>query len=303
MAIVINPDDTSMSFYLNASLHRLRIRGKFWPSVEHFYQAQKFEDHTFQERVRAAETASSATRSGRSLELKLGPNWQSRRYQVMYEALVAKFTQHARLKERLLSTGNQSFYFNSPDIYWGMGESGEGNNTFGLLLERIRLEIAGMEAARNGETTVLRNVLNHHPALISFRDHGETPLHVAAKNGNYSEVLILLEKDADVNARVEFPLISNDEVRDNFVVTDNWDQLMFKAGSTLSKIRPTYSSDDTPLHLAAANGHLCICLLLLKFGANRGLENDMSATPVSKATDHNFYALAGILRSYPDPTD
>lgn len=38
----------------------LRVEGKFWPTVEHYFQAQKFTDETCRERIRLAASPKDA---------------------------------------------------------------------------------------------------------------------------------------------------------------------------------------------------------------------------------------------------
>ena len=55
----------------------------------------------------------------------------------MYQALVAKFTQHEDLKERLLDTGKAYLVEHTKnDAYWGDGLGG-GVNKLGQLLMQV----------------------------------------------------------------------------------------------------------------------------------------------------------------------
>ena len=64
----------------------------------------------------------------------------------MYDALIAKFTQHEDLKEQLLATGNSLLVEHTKrDKYWGDGGDGGdgsiGKNMLGQLLVRVREEL------------------------------------------------------------------------------------------------------------------------------------------------------------------
>ena len=66
-------------------------------------------------------------------------DWDSAKLHVMYKALLAKFIQHERLRQLLLSTGDRKLVehtFN--DSFWGDGGTGSGLNHLGKLLERVR---------------------------------------------------------------------------------------------------------------------------------------------------------------------
>jgi ribA/ribD-fused uncharacterized protein len=57
----------------------------------------------------------------------------------MRKGLKAKFTSHADLKEKLLSTGDALIEEESPsDSFWGIGADGKGENWSGKLLMELR---------------------------------------------------------------------------------------------------------------------------------------------------------------------
>jgi ribA/ribD-fused uncharacterized protein len=62
----------------------------------------------------------------------------------MFDALRAKFTQHADLGERLRATGDALLVEHSRrDAYWADGGDGHGLNRLGHLLMRVRRELGG----------------------------------------------------------------------------------------------------------------------------------------------------------------
>jgi ribA/ribD-fused uncharacterized protein len=67
----------------------------------------------------------------------------------MLTALRAKFDQHPKLREGLLSTGDERLVERSDkDSYWGDGPHGNGRNRLGELLMQVRAELR--EAASQG---------------------------------------------------------------------------------------------------------------------------------------------------------
>lgn len=127
----------------------------FWPvtilvgqekysSVEHFYQAQKY-DVTNPKRaalIRSAKTASEAAKLGRDKAYKPRPDWESIKDEVMLVALRAKFKQNQELKTFLLKTGNSEIVEASPnDYYWGCGAERTGKNMLGKMLMQVRKEL------------------------------------------------------------------------------------------------------------------------------------------------------------------
>src|SRR5690242_15416349 len=92
--------------FSNFSKHPVKLDGKTWPTSEHYYQAQKFDDKTLQKQVRNCKTPGLAAQMGRDRSLPIKMNWDNIKEQVMYKVLVAKFSQHQDAKETLLSTGD-----------------------------------------------------------------------------------------------------------------------------------------------------------------------------------------------------
>lgn len=61
---------------------------------------------------------------------------------IMEEVLLAKFTQHAELKQTLLDTGDATLVEHTEnDSYWGDGGDGSGRNRLGILLMKVRERI------------------------------------------------------------------------------------------------------------------------------------------------------------------
>ena len=57
----------------------------------------------------------------------------------MYDACLAKFSQHPDLKQLLLSTGDAIIIEHTKnDNYWGDGGDGTGRNQLGKTLMRVR---------------------------------------------------------------------------------------------------------------------------------------------------------------------
>jgi N-glycosidase YbiA len=141
MSEVINFYSASGNYgcFSNFSPHPIGLNGKTWPTSEHFFQAQKFAGTRDEEEIRLAKSPMIAARMGRSRARPLRTDWNSVRDAIMYEAVLAKFTQHAELRETLLGTGDSTIVeHTSNDSYWGDGGDGSGKNLLGLTLMRVR---------------------------------------------------------------------------------------------------------------------------------------------------------------------
>ncbi len=115
--------------------------GLRWPTVEHYFQAQKFRDAEYQERIRLASTPRDAKTLGQTRQVPIRGDWETEKESVMKHALRLKF-QNGELKSLLLATQNRLLVEDSPyDRYWGAGRDRKGKNRLGMLLMEIRDEI------------------------------------------------------------------------------------------------------------------------------------------------------------------
>jgi len=125
--------------FSNFSAHPISLKGKTWPTSEHYFQAQKFAGTEYEEEIRRAKSPMMAARMGRSRKRPLRKDWESAKETVMREALSAKFTQHPGLRSLLLSTGEETIVEQTVnDDYWGDGGDGTGKNRLGMLLMELR---------------------------------------------------------------------------------------------------------------------------------------------------------------------
>ena len=133
------------------------IDGETWPTVEHYFQAQRSDDPAYRAAIRAAETPGQAKR------LAASPDWPRRRSQqswfrkhgarpradwsdvklkIMERADWEKFSQHRPLAEMLLATHSAELIEDSPvDSFWGLGPDGRGHNWAGRILMEIRMRL------------------------------------------------------------------------------------------------------------------------------------------------------------------
>jgi N-glycosidase YbiA len=128
--------------FSNFAPYPVRLDGKLWPTSEHYFQAQKFQDAQHQESIRQAKSPTIAARMRRDRRKKLRPDWEAVKVGVMRNAVRAKFTQHDDLREILLSTDEATIVEHTEnDSYWGDGGDGSGKNMLGRILMEIREEL------------------------------------------------------------------------------------------------------------------------------------------------------------------
>lgn len=128
--------------FSNFAFFPIRLKSKTWNTTEHYYQAQKFENEAYQEKIRNAESPMKAAELGRSRKERILKNWDNKKDNVMFEAVRAKFTQHPELGQMLRDTGNAKIIEHTEnDAYWGDGGDGKGKNKLGKILMKVREEL------------------------------------------------------------------------------------------------------------------------------------------------------------------
>lgn len=119
--------------------------GDFYPTMEHYFQAQKATDLYDFELVRNAKTPRQAKAYGR--QIKLAPDWESVKVDVMRKGLHFKFA-IPELRHKLLATGDQYLEEGNTwhDNFFGDCKCPKctdiiGRNVLGNLLMELREEI------------------------------------------------------------------------------------------------------------------------------------------------------------------
>jgi N-glycosidase YbiA len=133
------PRENPYGCFSNFSRHGIELAGLWWPTTEHYFQAQKFTDASFAEKIRLLATPKQAAEQGRDRTWPLRVDWEAVKDAVMLAAVQCKFETHAELRKLLLDTGDEEIVENAPrDYYWGCGADGSGKNQLGQTLMQVR---------------------------------------------------------------------------------------------------------------------------------------------------------------------
>lgn len=139
MAIYFYKEFGPLGYLANYSNYGFYKDGKYYKTVEHYYQSKKFLDKGLEEKIINAETPKEASNIGRDRNNKLRDNWKNIKQDYMLEGVLEKFRQNKDILEKLLNTGNEEIYENTVDeYYWGCGKDGTGENNFGKILVKAR---------------------------------------------------------------------------------------------------------------------------------------------------------------------
>ena len=99
--LFLDPRDAETGFLSNFHHAEFMLNGAHWPTVEHYYQAQKFTDAAYVEHIRLAATPRAAKNPGQTRDVPVRADWDSQRMTAMLRALVAKFIQHESRQQKL----------------------------------------------------------------------------------------------------------------------------------------------------------------------------------------------------------
>ncbi|EOC0112726.1 NADAR family protein [Cronobacter sakazakii] len=111
----------------------------WWPTVEHYFQTQKFHDEILREKIRSLTSPMEAAKVGRSRNYPLREDWELIKDDVMRFAVLKKFSQNDEAKNILLSTGGAELIEHTKnDRYWADGGDGTGKNMLGKILMETR---------------------------------------------------------------------------------------------------------------------------------------------------------------------
>jgi hypothetical protein len=149
MPILFYSKSPEYGWLSNFSEHGFTLDGVRWPSVEHFYQAQKYAGTDAAERIRRADTPRKARKAGQDRSLSPRSDWDGVKEAVMRRAVRAKFEQNRRVRELLLATGDEELvHETSSDLFWGRSPEGVGDNRLGAILMEVRQALRGPAATR-----------------------------------------------------------------------------------------------------------------------------------------------------------
>lgn len=145
MKKVIDQFSGQYDFLSNFYESAVTYKGITYPSSEAAFHAQKTTD--IYEQVRFTQlNPSAAKKLGRTVDLR--SDWETVKYQIMYDIVLQKFVQNSRLKKWLLETEDAELIEGNwwGDTYWGVCR-GVGENNLGKILMDVRSYLKTVDGA------------------------------------------------------------------------------------------------------------------------------------------------------------
>jgi ribA/ribD-fused uncharacterized protein len=164
-----SPDDVPYGPFSTFSHTPIWIAGERYLTVEHWYQAMRAvgDEHEW---IRAAATPEEAKRRARSIEPRR--YWSEEKILIMYRGVLAKFRQHPRLTELLLSTGDAGIHESCDDLFWG----DKGHDWLGRIVSHVRAQLRDPSSDGPLADLLRARFLNYEASLSirNIRNGGES---------------------------------------------------------------------------------------------------------------------------------
>ena len=110
---------------------------RWWPTAEHYLQAQKFLDFEVQEKIRLDLDPGIAKHLGRTCG-PLRADWDEIKRSCLRKALYEKFWAHSEARDLLKSIPREIVFGSTVDAYYGIGSDGCGQNILGKELQNLQ---------------------------------------------------------------------------------------------------------------------------------------------------------------------
>lgn len=140
------PDSIFVTYFSAYSAHQVEYKGVSYPTVEHAYHCQRYDDQAIVDEIRAARSPRKAWEVSQKYKSDQVAGFGDRKAAVMEELNRAKLQQYEDVQRELLASGNTPIVKHwttgsPPDGFWDDGTDGTGRNEVGKIWMRLREEL------------------------------------------------------------------------------------------------------------------------------------------------------------------
>ena len=142
MAIEFYKEFGDLGYLASYSNHGFYIDDVFYKTVEHYYQAKKFDNKEIINKILNCDTPKEASIIGRDRKNTRIDNFKDIKLSVMYKGVLEKFRQNSDIRAKLIETRNQKIKeMTVKESYWGVGPEKDGENHMGKILMKVRRQL------------------------------------------------------------------------------------------------------------------------------------------------------------------
>jgi len=124
------------------ALKSFKLDDQEWPTIEHYYQAMKFESADYREKIRQADTPQQAAKLGNKRFARKRVDWKEVETTVMTRAVYTQCRTYTEIGDSLLATEDENLVEDSQfDYFWGCGRDRRGKNHYGQVLMNVRAKL------------------------------------------------------------------------------------------------------------------------------------------------------------------
>jgi N-glycosidase YbiA len=133
-------------YFAPYTAHAIEIDGVVYPTMEHAYQCERYDDQKIKDEIRSARSPVKAWEVSTKYKHIQKPDFRLRKFEVMKMLMRLKVEQHEEIKKALLDTKDLLIVkhivtYPPGDGVWDDGVDGKGENWYGKMWMEIREEL------------------------------------------------------------------------------------------------------------------------------------------------------------------
>jgi ribA/ribD-fused uncharacterized protein len=134
-----DPTDKPYGCFSNFAKYSFTLDNMLWQTVEHYYQASKYEGTPYLEIIQSASDPKDAYRLSKKYSEHKRTDFKDVKLDYMKRGTLQKFIGNPDIRKILLDTGDEIIIENcGNDVFWGQDANGIGENNMGKILMQVR---------------------------------------------------------------------------------------------------------------------------------------------------------------------